>query len=709
MNKLPVPELSRFLAPRSVALIGATDDMKKFSGRCLHQMITFGYQGTIYPVNPSRTEVRGLKCYPSLLDLPEPPDHVGIAVAPERAIEVVRQCGEKGLPFATVFTSGFMEAGNDRGRELQAELLEVARQGNVRIMGPNCNGTINFVERFAMTSSPSASGDQPPPGNIAVISHSGGVGHINVMWRALELGLGLNYVVTCGNDADLDLLDFAAYSVEQDRVGVVLLVAERISDGAKFTAFARRAAELGKPVVAIKLGRTEAGSKAAASHTGALTGTDAVCDAAFRQYGVIRVEDCNELYEMAMLLRTRRWAKGRRACGISTTGGNIVLASDLGATRGIEWPEYSAATQASLKEITGVGPFPNPTDTTTAAHGVPGMYRRALETIAADERIDIVMPILNFPPAADVDHVQQLALNSDKPVAVCWVGGAREENAMTRRQLVESGVSVHRDVLPCLKAMRASADYGAFITRQLTTAAVSRPAGCDTAAVKKLLAGRKALSEHEAHGVLNAYGIPTVQATLARTAEQAVAAVKSMGAPAALKICSPDIPHKTEADGIRLDVEGDVAVREAFDAIMGAAKAYAPKALIDGVLVQPMAPRGLEIMLGVVRDLSFGPVVVAAHGGIYVELMRDAAYRIPPFDHAEARAMLQELRIHPLLAGGGRAPARDIDALADALVRLSWLAVDFADSIAELDVNPVIVGEQGKGLSIVDALVVPAT
>jgi len=699
-------DLTRFLAPRSVALVGATDDLKKFPGRCLNQMASFGFQGTIYPVNPGRREVRGLKCYPSVLDLPQPPDHVGICVAPEHAIEAVEQCGRIGVPFATVFSSGFLEAATDKGRALQARLVETARRGNVRVMGPNCNGTINFVERFAMTSSPTASGEQPPPGNICILSHSGGAGHTNVMWRALEQGLGLNYVVTSGNDADLDLLEFGAYAIEQERVGVILILAERIGDGPRFVALARRAAELEKPIVIVKLGRTAAGSRAAASHTGALTGADDVCDAALRQYGVIRVNDCNELYEMAMLLRTRRWPMGRRACGISTTGGNIVLASDLGAANGVEWPPYSDATQAKLKEITGAGPFGNPVDTTTAAHGVPGMYRRALETIAADENVDMVMPILTFAQAEDVARVQQLALASEKPYAVLWVGASRDAQALTRRQLVESGVSVHRDVLPCVRAMRAAAEFGAFV-RQRSHWQLARPPGCDTQAARALLQGGTALSELDAHRVLQACGIPTVKTILARSTAEAVAAAAAMGGPVALKICSPDIAHKTEAGGVHLNLHGEAAVRTAYERILAAARQHAPAAKIDGVLVQPMADRGVEIMLGIVHDRVFGPVVVAAHGGIHVELIKDGSYRIPPFDHEEARAMLSELRVYPLLVGGGRAPARDIDALADALVRLSWLAAECADLIGELDVNPAIVGELGLGLSIVDALVLP--
>jgi len=699
-------DLSRFLAPRKVALVGATDDLSKFSGRCLQQMIGFGYKGDIYPVNPSRAIVQGLPCYPSVNDLPDTPDHVGIVVSPERAIEVVRQCGISGVPFVTVFSSGFAETGTDEGRALQQQLLDVARAGNVRLMGPNCNGTINFLERFAMTSSPSASGDQPPPGSIAVLSHSGGVGHINVMWRALELGLGLSYVVTCGNDADLDLVDFGRYCIEQDHIQVLLLVAERFGDGRKFVDLAKRAALLGKPIIAIKLGRTPEGSKAAASHTGAITGEDAVCDAVFRQYGIIRVDDCHELYDMAMLLRTKRRANGPRAGGISTTGGNVVLASDLGSSRGLQWPEYSTSTQQALQEITGAGALLNPTDTTTSAHGVPGMYRRALAVIAEDAGVDMVMPILNFPPAADVEFVQQLALGHHKPVAVCWVGGAREVSALTRRQLVESGVSVHRDILPCLKAMRVCADYSQFINTFQKRSDCVRPAAIDVDGAQRYLATKSQCTELESLKLLDFYGITTIAGDVAADKHAVLRIAHDINGPVALKISSKDIQHKTEVNGVRLAVSGESELHRQYLDILSSAQRLKPDADIEGVLVQAMVPQGLEIMAGIVQDSVFGPIVVVAHGGIHVETYHDVAYRLPPFNHAEAALMISELRVYPFLLGGARMPERDLEALIEALVRISWLAVDCSDFIAELDINPMIVLEKGLGVCAVDALVI---
>ena len=338
------PDLKRFFAPASVALVGATEDTGRFAGRVLMRMMDFGYQGKIYPVNPRFHEVRGLKCYASVRDLPEAPDHVGIVVPAERVLGILEDCAARGARFATIYTGGFAESGTPEGRALQAKLVEFVRASGMRIMGPNCNGMISFVDGFAMTTSATIAGSRKAAGNVGVVAQSGGAGQVNVMWRAQEAGLGISYEVSCGNSADLNIIDFMRFMVEDPATDVIMVLAEHIPDGARFLEAARFAAEREKPLVMVKLGRTEAGGHAAASHTGAMAGSDSVCDAALRQCGVIRVDDCNELYETAMLLRTRRWPRGTRAAATTISGGNGVLLVDHGAALGITWPEYTAAT-----------------------------------------------------------------------------------------------------------------------------------------------------------------------------------------------------------------------------------------------------------------------------------------------------------------------------------------------------------------------------
>ncbi|MBV8165152.1 MAG: acetate--CoA ligase family protein, partial [Alphaproteobacteria bacterium] len=532
-------------------------------------------------------------------------------------------------------------------------------------------------------------------------------GQVNVMWRAQEAGLGVSYQVSCGNDADLDLLDYMSFMVEQPNTKVVVAIAERLADGAKLRALAARAAELDKPIVMVKVGRSEAGSRAAASHTGSITGADAVCDAALRQLGIIRVEDCNELYDTAMLLRRGRRPRGPRAAATSISGGNLVMLADLGGGLGIEWPTYQEATQASLRQkLPGFVGAANPTDLTAASIGSQDVFATVSRLIADDPSVDVLIPVLTFSPAAEIRSVAAVSARCDKPVALLWTGKASDDPTLTPARLVSEGHAVYRDALPCLKAVRAAVDHATFLTRR-GRPAPTRPAGIDQAAARRLLdGGSGALGEHQSKAILACYGLTLTRENVARDAEAAVRAAREIGGPVALKIQSPDLPHKTEAGAIRLGLVGDDAVRRGHDDVVAAARAYRPDARLDGVLVQEMVTDGQEMLIGVAQDPTFGPVLTVGLGGIFVEILEDVAFRLPPIGPEEAREMLQVLRGYKLLAGArGQAPA-DLDALVDAITRVSWLARDLGDVIGELDINPVRVLPQGRGIRVVDALVV---
>jgi acetate---CoA ligase (ADP-forming) len=700
-------DLTRFFAPRRVAFVGATEDLAKFGGRCVRLLIDFGFEGEIYPVNPKRDEIFGRKCYPSITALPETPDHVGIVLPAAAVPAALEECARRRVPFATVFSSGFGETGTAEGKALQGRIVEIARYGGTRFMGPNCNGMINFFDRFALTSTSAIKGARRPAGDIGVVSQSGGAGQINVMWRAQQAGLAIGYQVSCGNNADLDLLDYMAFMVENPKIRVVLAIAERLTDGERLRALARRAAQLDKPIAMIKVGRTEAGSRAAASHTGAVTGADEVFDAALRQMGIIRVDDTSELYEAAMLLRSGRRPAGRRASATSISGGNLVMVAELGATAGVEFPAYSELTQARLSELLpGFSAAANPTDLTSVAIGRKDAFASVCRVMAQDPAIDAVIPVLTMSPAEEIRSVADFAAAAEKTVAILWTGGCFDDASLTPETLVAEGRAVYRDATPCLKALRASMRYGEFRSR-LARPAPSRPSGIDVAAAKKIISGQSGtLSEHRSKELLACYGLPVTKEFLAKTPEEAASQAREIGRPVALKIQSADIPHKTEAKAIRLGLSGDEQVQRAYQEVIQAAKAYKPGARIEGVLVQEMVTDGHEVLVGVSRDPTFGPVLTVGLGGIYVEVLKDVAFRLPPIDAEEALAMLRELRTYPLLAGArGRSPA-DVKALADCMERISWLAVDLADVVAELDINPLRVLPEGQGVRVVDALVV---
>jgi len=705
----PQADLTRLFAPRSVALVGATDHPTSFGGRVFQQMSNFGFAGKIYPVNPRLKELKGLQCYPSVRDLPEAPDHVGITISVQRVFDVLAECAEIGVPFATVYTAGFAETGTPEGRERQARLVAFARESGMRIMGPNCNGLINFVDAFAMASTMAIKGPRAAPGNVGVVSHSGGLGQISVMWRAQEIGLGVSYEASCGNEADLDTLDFARFMLRSHATDIVLMAIEGIKDGEKFKALAREAAELEKPIVLLKLGRTEAGSRAASSHTGAIAGDDAIADGVFRQFGVIRVHECDELYETAVFLRRRSWPRGRRVAAASPTGGTLVQLADAAAGHGLTWPEYSQQTQDALAALLpGYGKVSNPSDMTSLATGEQALYRQALNTIAGDENVDMVVPIYASVSKNDLRLGADFVEGCGKAGAMLWVGGCSDDASFTRRDLVNAGVTVYRNSTPCTRALRAAYDFGVHVAAHRNgTTVPQRPRNLDRERAAALLrqAGQR-LTEREAKTVLAAYGLPVTREHLASSAAEAIERAREIGGPVALKVDSPDIAHKTEAGAIRLNVSGDDAVRSAFDDVLAAARRYAPAAKLNGVLVQEMAPTGVELIVGAIRDPIFGPVVVVGLGGIYVEVLKDVAYRAAPVSAAQAGDMLRELRSARLLDGVRGMPPRDTDALIDLIVRLSWFAHDFDEDVAEIDLNPVIVLERGAGVRIVDALLV---
>jgi acetyltransferase len=704
-----LPDISPLMAPRSIALVGATDHPTSFGGRVFQQMTGFGFPGNIYPVNPRLKDINGLKCYPGIKDLPETPDHVGIVVSSERVFDVLEDCASIGVRFATVFSGGFAESGTDEGRARQKRLIEFGKAKGIRFMGPNCNGIVNFIDRFAMTSTAAVRGNHARAGDIGVVSHSGGLGQINVMWRAMEHGLGISYEASCGNEADIDTLDFARFMLHSDTTNVVLLAIEGIKSGEKFRALAEAAAELEKPLVILKIGSTEAGSRAAASHTASIAGDNDIIKAMCRQYGLIQVNECNELYETAVFLRHRKWPKGRGLAAVAPTGGNIVNLADAGAVFDLQWNAFTAETQDALgKLMPGYGKVGNPTDLTSAATGDQDFYRKALTTIAADPGVDVMIPIVPSPTKKNLLQTVEMMNQCGKQTAMLWVGGCMDDKDFKARDLISDGVVVYRDATPCTRAIRAAYDFGQYVQARKSGALTPvRPAGIDQATAQNQFKrlGQK-ITEREAKTLLAHYGLPVTQEALAENAAQAVSLAQKIGSKVALKIDSPDIAHKTEAGGIRLGVEGAAAITEAFDAIVKSAKAYAPQATINGVLVQEMARPGVEMMLGMILDPVFGPIVVVGLGGIFVEVLKDIAYRAAPVTPVQANEMLDELRGVKLLAGVRGMSARDRNAVVDAIVRLSWFAHDFKNDITEMDINPLMVYENGAGARVLDALIV---
>lgn len=696
------PDLRRFFAPRSVALVGASADLGKFGGRCFRQLRDFGFSGRIYPVNPRLSTLDGLEVYPDLASLPEAPDHVLIVVPSPAIPDVIRQCGALGVPFATIFSSGFAEGGREQGRALQAEITALARQHGVRFMGPNCNGLINYVDGVALTSTATINGPRAPSGDVAVLGHSGGLAQVNVMWRAQQAGLGISYQVSSGNDADLDMLDFAGFMVDDPHTRVILMLSETIRDPARLRSLAERARAAGKPIVMMKLGRTEDGRKAAISHTGALAGSDAVADDVLRQLGIIRVNDCHEMIDAAMVLRQPRPYAGRRLAAISISGGNLVHLADQGPLHGLEFPAFTEATQTRLSAlIPNYGQAANPADVTSAAIGSPKIFSGVLEAIADDPAVDVVVPVLTLHARQIIEAAAGAVRNCGKPFALVWSGGCTDDPALTPEALVRRGLPVYRDIAPAMRAISLAAEHAERAARPVSP---PRSPALDPRDVQAWMDSLPAEpNEAEAKGLLAKAGFPVPEGIVAATPAAAGEAARRLGGPVAVKVVST-AAHKTELGGVRLGICGAEEAEAAARAIEASVRERAPGLAIGGFLVERMASPGMEVILGLSADPVLGTILTVGLGGIHAELLADVAHRMLPIDADEARAMLRQLRGWPLLAGYRGRPGADIDALVSLILRLSDLGM--SGGIAALDLNPVMVAPPGGGAMVCDALLV---
>ena len=682
--------IARLVSPRSIAVVGASADFGKINGRPLKHLLAKGYEGRILPVNPKYRELGGHRCYPSIAELPEPADLAIVAVPAREVAAAITALGERGVGAAVVFSSGFGETG-EAGRVLERDVLARARAGSVVLCGPNCLGFVNAFDKVYATFSQYADGETGP-GPIAFVSQSGAFGTA-IAALVRRRGLGLGYFMNTGNEADLAFPELMATVIEDPRIRVAAGYLEGLRDGDALVRLAERCQELGKPLVLTKVGRRASGARAAASHTGALAVEDAVFDAVLRQYGVLRARNEEQMLDMLEVLAQPRTAGGF-GLGIATmSGGAGVMMADRAEEIGLVLPALSPLTQARLASVMpAFGSAGNPVDVTGEFVARPQLLHESVVALLDDPAVHVGVVWLQL-MNAHVDKLvgifTEIRDRSTKPFVVCWV--AAPEEAV--RRLREAGIVVFGAGERAVEALAALARDGAHRRRRASTAqAAARPTHAP-ADVGVLAEGVQATVR--ATALLRAAGVPMASVALATSADEAVSHWRAAGAPVALKIESIDLPHKTDVGGVRLALDDEAAVRAAYDSLLRDVAAAAPAARLDGVIVQPMARGDIELAVGVQRDPVFGMLVMAGFGGVLVEVLKDVAFRRAPFDEEEASAMLDELRLAPLLDGvRGRAPV-DRAAIARLLANLSRWAAAMRPVLAELDLNPVLVGADG--------------
>lgn len=700
--------LDALFRPESIAVLGASEDFVKINGRPLKFLLDKGYAGKIYPVNPKYSTLAGLPCYPSVAAIAEPVDLAIVAVPAAAVPAAIRDCAAKGVRAAVVFSSGFGEMGEE-GRRLEGEVSRLAREGGVRLCGPNTLGFMNTFDRVMATFSQAGDGEAPP-GPVGFVTQSGAFGTA-IFALARQRGLALGYFVNSGNEADLELGDLLAYVVEDPKIRVIAGYIEGLKDGRKLVAAAGRALELGKPIVMVKVARSVAGARAASSHTGSLAGSDRVYDGIFRQMGILRARNDEHLLDLVSAFVHCALPAGAGVGLVTQSGGAGVLMADRCEELGLAVPELTPQTQEALRRVVpAFGAVRNPVDITAQFIADPELLVKALVLVLDDPRVDVAvfyLGLMERAAAKIAEDLKRVAGRTDKPLLIAWAG-APEAGV---RALRESGQCVLPSATRAVDAVSGLVIFAAARRRweaernALSTARAAAPGAARAVIGPARQAGQLALGSEEAFGLLARYGIRSARARLARTAEDAGRLVAEMGAPVALKVESPDILHKTEAGALRLGVGSAPEARRAFDELVAAARQHLPRAKIEGVLVQEMVTGGTEIVLGVVRDPQFGPVVMVGLGGIFVEVLGDVAFSLAPLTRRDAEEMVGALRGVAVLNGARRRPPADRGALVEALVGLSHLAADAGDAISELDINPLVVLEAGRGAVAVDALV----
>ncbi|MFD3551221.1 acetate--CoA ligase family protein [Streptomyces goshikiensis] len=690
-----VPDLDRFFRPESVAVIGASDTEGRPNTGITRQLIAWAQRvgARVHPVHPTRTSVFGLPCRASVAELPEQVDLAVLLVADP--LPVVEELAEAKVKFAVAFASGFAETG-DAGAAAQARLAAAVRRSGLRLLGPNTN--LNAFERFR---------DDLDGPAIALITQSGHQGR--PLYTLQELGIRLSHWAPTGNEADLETSDFISYFAERPEVGAIACYVEGLKDGRQFLLAADRAARNGVPVVAVKVGRTETGARTAASHTGKLTGADTVVDAAMRQFGVIRVDGLDELQDTAALLARARKPVADGVVVYSISGGTGAHFSDLATEAGLSLPTLSRAKQDELHQwIPEYLNVANPVD--NGGHPVGDWRgRKIIDAILADPSVGVLIcPITGpFPPMSDrlAQDLVDAAEQSDKLVCVIWGSPVGTEEAYRTTLLGSSRVATFRTFGNCITAVRAYLGHHRFTAgyRSPFEDAPRTPSPSYRKAQALMRPGQQ-LSEHAAKQLLRAYGIRVPREQLVTSAAAAVRAAGLVGYPVVMKASGPQLGHKTELGLVKIGLTSASQIRDAYRELTDIARYE--NVPLDGILVCQMVERGVEMVVGVTRDDLFGPTVTVGLGGVLVEVLHDAAVRVPPFGEDQARAMLTELRGHALLEGVRGAPPADVDALVEVVLRVQRMALELGDSLSELDINPLMVLPRGQGAVALDALAV---
>ena len=692
--------LETLLRPQSVAVIGASDNPARIGGRPIYSMLKGNFQGKLFPVNPNRDIVQGLKAYPDISSVPIPVDSAVISVPENVALKVIKECAERGVKSAVVFTSGFAEIGNS-GLNAQHQIANIASESGMRILGPNCLGVFNLSAGWFGTFANTLASKKIPTGPIGIVTQSGAYGgHLFTITQ--NRGVGTNYWVTTGNEVDIDVAEVIEFYAREPEIRVIISYAEGIKNGNRMRKALEAARNAKKPVIFMKVGSTEAGARAAASHTASLAGEDAVYDGLFKQYGVYRAETTEEMADVAYACQFGRYPNGPKI-GLQTISGGIgVQMADAASKKGFDVAPLPKSTQEKIKKLIPFAGVNNPVDFTGQVLNERKLLEDSMRFVIDEADYDsqilylASLPISEF--TRDISLEIFTALRKRYPEELMFLSmiGPQE----SRKPYEEIGYPCFEDHSLAVRAM-AALRYFAKVFKQGKQKVIASTRG------NKLARLDRNISEFEAKSILSTAGIPTNREFLTESCGEAIEAQKTIDGPVVLKVASPNIPHKTEIGGVLLNLTTKEEVEEGYKKLITSVQSNAPEAKIDGIIVAEMISGGIETVLGVTNDPVFGPTVMFGLGGVFVEVLKDVAFRVAPFGTEEARRMIDEIRGRAVLDGARGAPPADIEALANAISALSIFAAENSDNIQTIDINPFIA--LPKGALAVDALIIPTS
>ncbi|WP_404292592.1 acetate--CoA ligase family protein [Cytobacillus kochii] len=700
-------ELHSFFYPQSVAVLGASENPKKLGNIQVKALLDGGFQGDIFPIHPTSNAIHGVKCYSSLQAVSHAVDLVIFCLSAHQIQQGLEQCVEKKVKAAIIFASGFSETG-ESGEKQQKQIADYAKKHGLRLLGPNCVGLVNTLNGLVGTFSPAVmSYPLSEQRAVGYVSQSGAFGVLTYM-AAAQHGLTFNYFVSVGNEMDTSFEDVVEYMVHDKQTKVISGYLEGAKKPEKLRGLAYEALEKGKPIIVMKAGRGTAGKRAAASHTGSLAGSNDVYDAFFKQTGMIRANDYDEIISFSKLFLSGKLPTGRNTVIITSSGGRGINEADRCEANGLLIPKLNEETQRKIKQvIPSFASAANPIDLTAAASvSAPELFTAPLKALMEDPDVDNII-LTEFPlfwdeETKELQEFVEMCKNTNKFVLVSTFPLEGMSIPKGQQYMVDHGVPVIPGNLQAISALAKLVEYSEKYRAYQKESVRERASIQKKENVAYLLQENQILSEWDASKVLQAYEIPTTKKSLATTVDEAVQQANSIGYPVVLKIDSKDILHKTEAGGIRLSLQNAEQVKQAFDDILLSAHKYHPDAHINGVMVQEMVAKGTEVIVGVTRDASFGPVIMFGLGGIFVEVFKDIAFRVAPITRQDALEMINEIKGKAIFDGVRGEEALDVEAIVDILLRVSSLVQDY--DIEELDLNPIIVTE--KCAKAVDALIV---